>query len=298
MDWTIIDFDWNQARAFLVTAEEGSLSAAARKLCQTQPTLSRQVAGLEEQLGVVLFERIGNQLVLTETGLELLEHVRTMGDAAGRVSLGASGRVLAVEGLVAISASDGVAAHILPNIVKRIRSEAPKVAVDIVASNALSDLRRREADIAVRHIRPEEPDLIGKLIGQATASFYASPEWVNENGLPTTPADVADASFIGFDQLDRFAGYLRDLGLAITLDSFPVMSESSVTGWEMVRKGHGIGLMMDAIADATGGVVRVLAAIEPVCFPVWLVTHRELRTSRRIRVVYDILAEELGRLLN
>lgn len=298
MDWAIIDFDWNQARAFLVTAEEGSLSAAARKLRQTQPTLSRQVAGLEKQLGVVLFERIGNQLVLTETGLELLEHVRVMGGAARQMSLAASGRAQAVEGLVAISASDGVSAHILPNIIKRIRSEAPKIAIEIVASNAISDLRRREADIAIRHAQPEEPDLIGKLIGQATASFYASPEWVSANGLPNTPADIVDASFIGFGQLDRFAGHLRELGLAVTPDNFPVMSENSVTGWEMVRNGYGAGLMMDAIAGATGGVVRILAAIEPVRLPVWLVTHRELRTSRRIRVVYDILAEELDKILN
>ena len=85
-------FDWNRARAFLATAEEGSLSAAARALGLTQPTLGRQVAALEEELGIVLFERVGRSLALTQSGIELLDHVRAMGEAANRISLTASGR--------------------------------------------------------------------------------------------------------------------------------------------------------------------------------------------------------------
>jgi DNA-binding transcriptional LysR family regulator len=92
MDWRSVQFDWNLARAFLVTAEEGSLSAAARELGLTQPTLSRQVAGLEEELGVTLFERVGRGLELTPSGAELLEQVRAMGDAAGNLKLTAVGQ--------------------------------------------------------------------------------------------------------------------------------------------------------------------------------------------------------------
>jgi len=100
MNWQSVSFDWNQARAFLVTAEQGSLSAAARALGLTQPTLGRQVAALEEKLGVTLFERGRRSLFLTQSGLELLDHVRMMGDAAGRISLTASGQSQAIEGLV------------------------------------------------------------------------------------------------------------------------------------------------------------------------------------------------------
>ena len=106
MEWQSVAFDWNQVRAFLVTAEEGSFSAAARALGLTQPTLGRQVAALEDYLGVTLFERLGRSLSLTQSGLELLDHVRAMGDAASRISLTASGQSQRIEGQVCITATD------------------------------------------------------------------------------------------------------------------------------------------------------------------------------------------------
>src|SRR3954453_21537219 len=162
MNWDAVDFDWNQARAFHVTAREGSLSAAARKLKQTQPTLSRQVAALEEQLGVTLFERVGKRLILSETGRDLLDHVAAMGDAAGLVALAATGRSQGIVGEVRISASEIVAAWLLPAIIERIRAAHPEIDVRVVVSNRLSDLLRREADIAIRHVQPEQPDLVAR----------------------------------------------------------------------------------------------------------------------------------------
>ncbi|MCX4246012.1 LysR family transcriptional regulator [Paraliomyxa miuraensis] len=286
--------DWNQLRAFLETAEAGSLSAAARKLGLTQPTLSRQVAAVEQRLGVTLFERVGKAMVLTSTGLDLLEHARIMGSAAEELALAATGRSQAVEGLVSISASDAVAAYLLPRVIHHIRRAAPRIVVEVVSSNALSDLRRREADIAIRHVSPSEPDLIARLIREATASFYASEAWVAEHGHPHTADEAMAHDFIGSDRSDRFLEYLRGHGLPLTTDHFPLYSENSVTAWELVRQGLGIGAMMDDVARLTPGVVRVLEALAPVRFPVWLVTHRELRTARRIRVVFDLLAEHLA----
>ena len=287
--------DWNLARAFAATAETGSLSAAARRLGLTQPTLSRQVAALEAQLGVTLFERAGKRLVPTESGLGLMEHARLMDEAAAAMALAASGRSQAVEGLVTISASDAISAHVLPPVLHRIRKEAPLIRTEIVSSNALSDLRRREADIAIRHVRPEQPDLIGRLIYESTAHFYASRSWVAEHGHPRRAQDAAGLPFVGFDRSERFGDHLRGLGFSIDVHSFPVLSENSVVAWEMVRQGLGIGAMMREIGDKTPDVMRILDDIPPIGFPVWLVTHRELRTSRRIRIVFDILAGELGR---
>lgn len=275
--------------------EAGSLSAAARRLGLTQPTLSRQVAALEAQLGVTLFERAGKRLMPTETGLELMEQARVMGEAANSMALAASGRSQAAEGLVGISASDGISAYILPPILARIRQEAPRLRVEVISSNTLSDLRGREADIAIRHVRPEQPDLIGRLIRESTACFYASRQWVARNGHPRRAQDAAGADFVGFDRSERYGDHLRGLGIETTPDRFPMLSENSVVTWQMVRQGLGIGAMMREIGDATADVVRVLDDIPPIAFPIWLVTHRELRTSRRIRIVFDILAEELGR---
>lgn len=148
------DLDWNQLKAFFQTAQTGSLSAAARKLGLTQPTLSRQVAAIEQRMGVTLFERVGKAMVLTPTGQDLLEHARAMGAAAEALGLAASRRSQAVGGVVSVSASDAVAAYLLPPILRRLQAQEPGIAVEVIPSDALSDLLRREADIAIRHIKP------------------------------------------------------------------------------------------------------------------------------------------------
>mgnify|MGYP006171458711 CR=1 FL=1 len=157
------NLDWNQLKAFLETAETGSLSAAARKLGLTQPTLSRQVAAIEQRMGVTLFERVGKSMALTPTGLDLLEHARAMGVAAEALVLAATGRSQAVGGVVSVSATDVVAAILLPPLVRQLRDQEPGIAIEVISSNALSDLLRREADIAIRHVKPEQPELIARI---------------------------------------------------------------------------------------------------------------------------------------
>jgi DNA-binding transcriptional LysR family regulator len=234
--------------------------------------------------------------VLTETGGTLLEHVRTMGEAALAMALAASGRAQTIEGRVSISATDAYAAYILPGIVEHIRREAPQVTLAIVSCNTLSDLRRREADIAIRHVRPEEDDLVGKLVQQSAARFYASQSWVARNGCPGSVRDIAPDDLIGFEDTERFAEHLRGIGVRATGDGFRLVSGNSVVVWELVKRGLGIGAMLREIADRSEGVVDLFPDAEPIEVPVWLVTHRELRTSRRIRLVFDILADELARL--
>lgn len=282
-------------RGFLAAAETGSLSAAARKLKLTQPTLSRQVAALEEHLGVTLFERVGKRLELTQTGIDLLEQARVMGSAANALSIAATGHSETVEGLVSISASDSIAVHLLPPIMDRIRAAAPGIQVEIIASNELSDLQRREADIAIRNVRPEQPELIAKFVRQARAWFYASETWIERNGLPEKMDDVRGKDFIGFDREGRYKDYLKGIGLPVDDVDFPLISENSLVVWEMLKHGLGISVMMEEIGENTKGVVRVFPNILPAEFPIWLVTHRELHTSRRIRIVFDILAEELAK---
>lgn len=288
--------DWNQLRAFLETAEAGSLSAAARKLGLTQPTLSRQVAAIEQQLGVTLFERVGKAMALTPTGLDLLEHARTMGTAAAALGLAATGRSEAVGGVVSVSATDIVAVHLLAPLVRQLREQEPGISIEVIASNALSDLLRREADIAIRHVKPEQPDLIVRLIREADAGFYASEDWVKAHGHPRTAQDAAHVPFVCSDRSGQFLDYLQKHGLPLTEANFSCYCDHGVTQWELVRLGLGIGAMMNEIALGTPGVVRVLDDVPPVRFSIWLVTHRELRTSRPIRAVFEALAQGLASL--
>ena len=295
MDWRSVKFDWNKARAFLVTAEEGSLSAAARALGMAQPTLGRQVDGLEQELGIVLFERVGRGLQLTPGGLELLDHVRVMGDAAGRVSMNALGQSQTLEGRVCISASETYAAVLLPPIIAKLRILEPDIHVEIVVSNQASDLRRREADIAIRNFRPTEPDLIAKKVGEADAVLYATPDYIEKIGNPTMPQDLRHAHFVNLDHAGMMIKALNKLGLGLTEENFPLLTESYLVMWELVRQGVAIGILDAHIGDADPTVRRVLTDFQPFIFPIWLVSHRELTTSRRIRRVYDYLAEELHR---
>jgi DNA-binding transcriptional LysR family regulator len=295
MDWRSVKFDWNKARAFLVTAEEGSLSAAARALGMAQPTLGRQVDGLEQELGIVLFERVGRGLTLTPSGLELLEHVRAMGEAAGRVSMTALGQSQALAGTICISASETYAAVLLPPIIAKLRIMEPGIQVEIVVTNHASDLRRREADIAIRNFRPTEPDLIAKKIGDADAVLYATPDYIEKIGNPTKPYDLRHADFVNMDHSGMMLKGLNTLGLGLTEANFPLLTENYLVMWELVRQGAAIGILDAYIGDADPVVRRVLPDLEPLVFPIWLVSHRELTTSRRIRMVYDFLAAELRR---
>ena len=182
-----------------------------------------------------------------------------------------------------------------PPILQRLRVQAPGIAVEVIPSNALSDLQRREADIAIRHVKPEQPDLIARLVREAQASFYASEAWVQTHGHPRSAEDAAGLPFVGTDRNGQYLQYLRQHGLPVSEQNFSCYCEHTVAHWALVRQGMGIGAMMDEIARETPGIVRVLDDVAPVRFPVWLVSHRELRTSRRIRVVFEALAEGLAK---
>lgn len=294
MNWRAISFDWNQVRAFLATAEEGSLSAAARALGSTQPTLGRQVTALEEKLGVVLFERSGRSLVITTAGHDLLEHVKAMGDAASRISMVASGQSQDVAGKVTITASELFAAGLLPTIVQKLRTDAPGIAIEVIASDRLEDLTRRDADIAIRHVRPDQPDLITRQLTHFTASFYASSRYIAQHGRPDTVHDVAGHHFIGPRDTAQMLAFLKELGVIIAPDQFRTNSDSGFVMLEMMRAGLGIAVLPDGVWPQSRGIERVLTRVDPIRFPVWLTTHRELRTSKRIRIVFDALAAGLA----
>jgi DNA-binding transcriptional LysR family regulator len=295
MNWRSVKFDWNRARAFLVTAEEGSLSAAARALDMTQPTLSRQVDALEKELGLVLFERAGRGLFLTPSGLELLEHVRQMGEAASRVSLSASGQSQAIEGKIKITASEVYSAYLLPPILNKLHWAYPGIEIELVASNARTDLRRREADIAIRNFSSTDPEIIVRKLRDDNAYLYASESYLQRIEPLKTMADLSKAEFLGFSNTDALIDGLNAHGLNLTQSNFPITCDSHFVQWELVKRGAGIGAITANIGDPEPLVRRVLPDMAPIVVPMWLATHRELNTSKRVRTVFDFLAAELSR---
>jgi len=294
MNWQAVSFDWNQVRAFLATVEEGSFSAAARALGLTQPTLGRQVTALEEHLGVPLFERVGRSVELTPSGLELVDHVRAMGEAATQLSLVASGQSQSVDGVVKVSATEMYAAYVMPEVVQILRDRHAGIVIEVIATNALSDLRRREADIAIRNAEPTDPDMIARRIRSDQGGLYATPELAERYGPFSALQDLKDVPFVGFGNNDQFLKGLQAYQVPVSPTNFVTMSENHYVHWQMAQKGIGIGVNGFVIGDATPNMQRVLPEFVTFDFPVWLVAPRELRTSRRVRIVWDILAEVLS----
>lgn len=294
MDWRNVKFDWNRARAFLVTAEEGSLSAAARSLGMSQPTLGRQVTQLEQELGIALFEREGRGLELTPNGLELVEYVRAMGEAANMLSLAASGKSQQIEGSISISATEDHAVFVLPSIIKKLHLRHPGIEIEIIASNTESDLLRREADIAIRGFRPTQMDLIARKLKSVGANFYATPEYIAQIGPPNNMQDLSQAKFVGFEKnglmIERFAHF----GLNLTTKNFPVLSTNRLVHWELVKQGICIGIFAEQVADAEASLCKVLPKFPAIESDIWLVVHRELRMNRRVKTVFDFLVDELS----
>ena len=294
MDRRAIKFDWNQARAFLVTAEEGSLSAAARALDMTQPTVGRQVAALEAELGVSLFERTNSGLVLTQSGIDLMTQVQEMGNAAINLSILASGHSETIEGSICISATEMMAAFTLPAIIEKIRNKWPKIEIEIIASSDSSDLSRREADIAIRNYRPTQQELIARRVQNTLGHLYASKSYIKTLEHREIPQDLNNAVFFGVDHSNRIISYLSKFGFQLSLNNFPIIVDNHLVQWEMVKQGIGIGFMAAHIGDAEPLVERVLPALPAFETETWLVTHRELKTSSRLRIVFDYLADELS----
>lgn len=287
-------FDWSQAQAFLATAETGSFSAAAGRLGLSQPTVGRHVSALESDLGLTLFDRVGKSLMLTDNGLALVEHVKAMKDAADRLSFAALGKDKTIAGPVSITASDVFCAYVLPPIIERMRLTYPEVQVEIVSTNDVQDLRRREADIAIRHVQPTHPDLYAKRLRTTQGKLYGATSYLDQLGRPATIKDFSErATFIG-DTSGQVLQMLTAKGVPVAPAQFSIIANSGVAIWELIKRGVGLAVMFQDLAVMTPEVEVILPTEISVDVPVWLVTHRELNTNARIRAIFDVLTGELA----
>ena len=157
--------DWNLLRAFMAVVDAGSLTGGARILATSQPTLSRQIAALETSVGVALFERVARGLRLTVAGEALLGPARQMQEASLSVSLAALGQTQQLAGTVRLTASEMGSAYVLPEIVAKMRHAHPEIQIELLASNRVENLLERQADIAIRHVRPAQDSLVARCLG-------------------------------------------------------------------------------------------------------------------------------------
>lgn len=286
-------FDWSLVRSFLAVLERGSLLAAARDLQSSQPTVGRHVAELQSQLGLVLFERTGRGLLPTEAALRLADAARAMQSGADQLARSVAGSDRSIAGSVRITASQPVACHVLPPLLAKMRLALPEVQVELVASNAVSNLLRREADIAVRMVQPEQATVIARRVGKVALKACAHQDYLHRRGMPRQPSDLLSHELIGGDRDDATLKGFAAKGLQVGREDFAFRTDDLIAAWQAVRAGLGIGFISEYLIRTDPAVVPLLPKVKIEPLPVWLAVHKEIRTSKRIRAVYDFLADAL-----
>lgn len=292
MNKPLHSFDWSLVQAFLFVAEEGSLSGAARATSTSQPTLGRQIKSLEDGLGVPLFNRQARGLALTEEGAALLPAAKSMAEAAAQMATVAAGRESDLGGTVRITASEFVAQFILPKIIARIREVHPDVQIELHPTDKSDNLLFREADIAVRMYRPTQLEVVTKLIGVLELGFFATKDYLDRNGRPTSLEDMMRLDMIGYDASERLIRGAAEFGWTLARHDFGVRCDQQTVHGELIRAGCGIGILQTRVAQDFG-----LEAVFPE-FPmpgleVWLTMHEALRNTPRVRAVWSELESGL-----
>ncbi len=285
--------NWTLIRSFLAAVERGSLLGAARAIGASQPTLGRHIAELEAQLGLVLFERSGRGLVATPQALALVEAARQMEGGAARLIRLAQGSEVEQQGPVRITASQPVACWLLPPLLAQMRELLPRIEVSLVASNAVSNLLRREADIALRMLRPEQASLSMRRIGQISIVACAHADYLRRRGVPLRLQDLAGHDLVGGDNQDEIGKGMLALGLPADQLRYGLRSDDLIVQWAAVRAGLGVGFIADFVQRGDPQVSALLPMLPLPRFPIWLTVHREVHSSARIRAVYDFLAERV-----
>ncbi|WP_323012846.1 LysR family transcriptional regulator [Devosia sp.] len=285
--------DWALWRSFAAVLAQGSLSAAARQLGLSQPTIGRHVEALEAQLGVTLFERALTGLKPTPLALRLHDPVQAAQAALNQAIMAAEGAQQEATGTVRITASTMISNYVLPEILAAIRRLHPHIALEIVPSDSAENLLMREADIALRMFRPTQLELVTRHLGDIPLVPVAHRDYLARRGRPETLKDLWDHDLLGFDRSDAIIAHASTLGHRLTRDHFPLRSDDQPLLWELLKAGLGIGFAQANLARRTPGLVILPIALDIPPLPLWLTTHRELFTSHRIRVIYDALAQGL-----
>ena len=287
-------FDWALVKSFLAVLDAGSLMGAARRLGAQQPTLSRHVAELEAQLGTPLFERTGRGVTPTAAALAIADAARHMQDGAQALARGlAKSRDLAT-GTVRISTSEVAAVWLMPAVLARLQAEEPGIQIELVASNTITNLLRREADIAVRMVRPAQASLIARKLGEIPIVAAAHADYLARAGTPREPADLLRHRLIGYDRDDTMIRGFAALGVPVAREQFALRTDDQVAYGRLIAAGAGIGFVAAYNIGHWPGVVALLPQLAIPPLPCWLAVHREIRGNRLVRRVYDFLAKELA----
>ena len=286
--------DWTLYRTFLAVAKLGSLSAAARSLGLTQPTIARHIESLEAELEVDLFLRSPRGLLPTDIALALLPQAQAIAaSAAALLRTAASGKG-EMSGSVRVSASEIMGVERLPTILAALRRAHPRLEIELALSDELHNLLTREADVAVRQVVPTQSALFAKKLAPTVVGLHAHRSYLERRGTPRSLAELTHHDVIG---LDRGSPAMRDLQQrfpGMERIRFALRTDNNLAQLAAIRAGLGIGLMQANLAARDGTLKRVLADQVSINLPLWIVMHEDLKSSAPCRAVFDALVAGLS----
>lgn len=283
---------WELYRSFLAVMREGSLSGAARALGMTQPSLGRHMRELEDALGVSLFARSPQGLTPTDLAHELMPHAQAMASACAALRRASTARHDAIAGVVRITASVMIGAEVLPPILAGFRQRHPGIVIELSLSNEPEDLLRRDADIAIRMVRPTQGALVARRVGNIALGFYAHKRYIEANGRPRRLADLGKHSLIGFDRETAYIRSMRPAGMPYARENFSLRTDNDLAAMAAIRAGYGVGVCQVGLARRDPSLVRLLPDVA-INMDTWVVMHEDLRRSAPARALFAHLAEAL-----
>lgn len=285
--------NWEMLKSFLAVIKNGSLSGAARELGATQPTIGRHIKSLEEALNRSLFVRSREGLAPTNEALDLLPHAETMAGALAALVRTASGEEKEETGSVRLAASEIMGVEILPGILMKFHQHHPKISIELVISNKIENILQRDADIAVRMVRPTQAALIAKKIGESPIGLFAHKDYLARHGKPATPADLKEHTIIGPDRDVDILRHIAQQGLPNSREDFKFRSDNQIAQLALLKSGVGIGGAQISLARKDENLVHILKREISIPMEIWLVMHEDLKSTKRIRILFDFLAQEL-----
>ncbi|MCC8401408.1 LysR family transcriptional regulator [Paraburkholderia sp. MMS20-SJTN17] len=285
--------NWEWYRTFLTVLETGSLSAAARAMGMTQPTVGRHIDGLESALALKLFTRSFDGFAPTDAALELRPYAAGVAATSAALLRVASSHGAGVRGTVRLTASEVMGVEVLPPILAALRREHPELVIELVLSNKVDDLLHREADIAVRMLRPTQDALVARRVGAVELGLYAHEHYLAAHGTPKSMDELSRHAIVGFDHENAFIRRLQDQFPVFSRAALAFRADSDLAQLAAIRAGFGIGVCQAALTAQDKALIRVLPASFSIAMDTWVAMHEDLRESARCAVTFSAIAAGL-----
>jgi DNA-binding transcriptional LysR family regulator len=284
---------WDLYRSLLSVLKHGSLSAAARELGLTQPTLGRHIEALEEMLGQQLFTRSPQGLLPTEAARTLEPFAEVLATTSAALLRAAAGDRERVAGTVRISASEVIGVEVLPPILSGFQEQYPELTIELSATDEIEDILNREADIAIRMAEPSQNALVVRHIGRIPLGFYAHRRYLDRHGVPATMEDLAGHRLIGHDRETAYVRLMAKRFPVLAGTRYSFKADNNLAQLAAIRAGLGIGLCQVGLVRDNPDLVRLLPDRFELPLETWVAMHEDMKSSPRCRATFDALVEGL-----